>query len=117
MIDQKLEMQQQAFNEVKSVTERDRKKYKTAVENFGMQVYANGLITTLAVIKADNDKKLLYKHITRWLQKRFPQIFHNVEDLFPVLLSHSINSYTLMLLTNEALFFADELKAFVKAEF
>lgn len=116
MIDQKLKLQQFAYDEVIKINDpKKRKEYKIAIEKFGMQVYANGLITTLAVLKANDH--LLYKHLSTWLTQKCNWKLHNSEDVLPQLLKDGLDSFSLMLITEEALLLADELKAFVKAEF
>lgn len=89
------------------------KKYKNAVEKAGMMIYKNGLISTIANIKAN--ETVLYGHIKDWLKKENYSLgFGNNADLLKNLLATDPN--TLLILTEEVLLLTDALKEFVKAE-
>ena len=116
----KREKQKFAYKQVKDIKENDNiknKDYKSLVEKLGMMIYTNGLISTMAHLKAKKGvHKELYKHISAWFKRKELQIPFRMDkrdDLLQKLL-YLDNSRMMMLLTKEAIHLSDAFKEMVK---
>lgn len=108
-----LEKQKFAYNKITSLeSEISKKKYKTSIENFGLLVYTNGLISAMAVTKKKNSD--LYNHIKDWLKPKYYLLGFENDELLKNLLDLEMD--TLLIITDEVIQLADVLKQFAKAE-
>jgi len=108
MIKTKLKRQKYAFDCI----EEGASNYKSTIENFGLIIYKNGLIS--AMLFAVSKEKKLYKHMAEWLIQH-PLINQpNTNGFFDTLVN--LSPTNLMAITEEALLLSDALKEFVKAD-
>jgi CRISPR type III-B/RAMP module-associated protein Cmr5 len=113
----KRERQVFAYEKVDKVG-NDFKKYKSLIEKTGMMLYTNGLISTLAFLKAGGgEKKEWYDHLSDWFKQQsvVPFTLADNDDLLDKVLKIN-DGRTLMLLTKEALILSDAFKEMVKAK-
>jgi CRISPR type III-B/RAMP module-associated protein Cmr5 len=97
-----------------------KEKYKALVEKMGMMIYTNGIVSTIAHLKAKNDDeyKTLYTHFSEWIINENPVTgfsIGNDDDLLERVLGIE-DSRLLLALTKEYLLLSDALKEIVKAE-
>jgi CRISPR type III-B/RAMP module-associated protein Cmr5 len=115
----KRERQVYAYNKVHEVNRNDFKKYKSLIEETGMMLYTNGLISTLAYLKAgEGEKKTWYKHLSGWFARQsvIPFSYNNHSDDLLEKVLQLDDARTLMLLTKEAIILSDAFKEMVKAK-
>ena len=106
-----------AYNKVHGVGNQQKKEYASMVEKIGMMIYTNGLISTMAHLKAKGGASgLLYTHISDWFireDSHIPFSMNQQDDLLKKLLELD-NSRTMMLLTKEVIRLSDALKEMTK---
>lgn len=113
----KRKRQKFAWDKVNEVISK-QKEYKSLVEEIGMMIYSNGLISTLAFLKGKGGvHKDLYSHIAKWLEEDniIPFKLDTNEDLLEKAISIE-DARQLMLLTKEILVLSDAFKEMVKAK-
>lgn len=112
----KREKQKFAYKKVNDV-KSNKKEYASQVEKLGMMIYTNGLISTMAHLRAKSvAHKELYKHISDWFKREELQIPFKMEerDDFLTELFKENDSRMMMLLTKEAIHLSDAFKEMVK---
>ena len=112
----KREKQIFAYKQVNSVKSK-KKEYASLVEKLGMMIYTNGLISTMAHLKAKGKThKELYEHISDWFKRKELQIPFRMDkrDDFLAELLKEKDSRMMMLLTKEAIHLSDAFKEMVK---
>ncbi|SFS79374.1 type III-B CRISPR module-associated protein Cmr5 [Lutibacter maritimus] len=89
---------------------------KSIIEQLGMMIYANGLISTIAYLNntKSNTKNELYKNITLWLKKNY--IPFGTRDLLQYLLERDYNVRLHIQITKEVLALTDTYKEMAKTE-
>lgn len=109
MIDTKLKRQNYAFSCINQLSSNT---YKAKIENFGLVIYKNGLIS--ALLMANNKEIELYKHITKWLIQDPIINLENNNVIMQKLVE--LTPIELMAITEESLLLSDALKEFTKAK-
>lgn len=99
-----------ALEKVKSVPDDKKKKFKTNGERLSSLIVSNGLIPTLAFLKAKEERKPVYDVLNEWLKKKG----YCSNDALEELVKSDFSK--LRLATMEALEFSNWLKRMIEVE-
>lgn len=97
------------LEEIKSIG--DKKKFRTNAERLSSLIVSNGLIPTLAFLKAKEERRPVYNVLNKWLIKKG----YCSKDALEELVKSDFSK--LRLATMEALEFANWLKRIIEVEF
>jgi CRISPR-associated protein Cmr5 len=119
----------QAWEDIESV-KSDTSTYSTVIRRLPSLIQQNGLLPTLAYLKAKDEGKhlkkdkagnseetsyyVVYRHLSNWVKPSLPENDSQEPDFIDFL--RSKNSYIYRLATTEALAYASWLKRFAEAK-